>query len=334
MKFFSIIFNKGLTFDHHNCKKVEASRERNEILMLITQRKQSLPKPLLYKFTLPLFIFTWYIIPSGAAAHPGECGLDFLNIAVGAYSASTGQANYAGMEGAEAIFGNPSLLGEDLNGFASYQYLIMDTKSQAASINIPFNSKYSFALGINIFDPGEITGYDNEGHKTGNLKSGDYLVRLGIGSRSLLNYGATFSYYEQHLDKVVGRSYGFGVGISCDLGQNRIGLSAENIGPKFKISQSSVPLPSRIALSGWFPVRDNFLNLSADFIYSREMGFRFVGGIEYTPLEGFFFRAGSNNDIPLSTGLGISSGSFDFDYSYVPSGLFGARHLFSVTISR
>ena len=79
--------------------------------------------------------------------------MDFLNITVGAYSASTGQANYAGMEGAEAVFGNPSLLGDNLSGFASYQYLIMDTKSQAASINMPLNSKYSVALGLNIFDP-------------------------------------------------------------------------------------------------------------------------------------------------------------------------------------
>lgn len=302
--------------------------------MLSFQKKETPLKIRIYKSTIVIVILIGCLFQNRACAHPGECGLDFLNIAVGAYSASTGQANYAGMEGAEAIFGNPSLLGEDLNGFASYQYLIMDTKSQAASINMPFNSRYSFALGINIFDPGEIAGYDNEGHKTGNIKSGDYLVRLGIASRGLLNYGATFSYYEQHLDNVVGRSYGFGLGLSYDFGSNRAGLSVDNIGPRFKIGQSSTPLPSRIALSGWFPVRNNFINLSADLIYSMETGLRFVGGVEYTPLDGFFFRAGSNNDIPLSTGLGISSGSFDFDYSYVPSGLFGSRHLFSVTISR
>jgi len=328
------IYNKGLTSGYYNCKKVMASRERNGILMLSTKRKQSLLKPFLYKFALPSIIFTCCVIPAETAAHPGECGLDFLNIAVGAYSSSTGQANYAGIEGAEAIFGNPSLLGENLNGFVSYQYLIMDTKSQAASINMPFNSRYSFALGIDIFDPGEITGYDDEGYETGNIKSGDYLVRLGIASRSLINYGVTFSYYEQHLDNVVGRGYGFGLGLSYDFEPNRVGLSVENIGPRFKIGQSSTPLPSRIALSGWFPVRNNFINLSADLIYSMETGFRFVGGIEYSPLDGFFFRAGSNNDIPLSMGLGISSGSFDFDYSYVPSGLFGDRHLFSISISR
>ena len=302
--------------------------------MFTTRRTRSLLKPLLFIYTLALTVSICCVAPSEAEAHPGECGLDFLNIAVGAYSASTGQANYAGIEGAEAIFGNPSLLSENLNGFASYQYLIMDTRSQAASINMPIDSRYLFALGIDIFDPGEITGYDQEGHKTGNVKSGDYLVRLGVASRGLLNYGVTLSYYEQHLDNLVGRSYGFGLGLSRDFGSNRIGISIENIGPRFKIGRSSAPLPYRIALSGWFPVRNNFINLSTDFIYSREIGFRFVGGMEYSPLDGFFFRVGTNNDIPFSTGLGISGDSFDFDYSYVPSGLFGDRHLFSVTISR
>lgn len=273
-------------------------------------------------------------MPGEVFAHPGECGLDFLNIAVGAYSTSTGQANYAGMSGPEAVFGNPSLLGEELSGFASYQYLIMDTRSQAVSINMPVDSRYSFALGVDIFDPGEITGYDEEGQKTGGIKSGDYLVRLGFASSGLLNYGITFSYYEQHLADIVGRGYGFGLGLSYELGLNRVGLSVDNIGPNFKIGQSSAPLPYRIALSGWFPIRSNFINLSTDFIYSRETDFRFVGGIEYSPLNGFFFRAGGNNDIPLSMGMGITGGSFDFDYSYVPSELFGARHSFSVTIHR
>ena len=56
--------------------------------------------------------------------------------------------------------------------------------------------------------------------------------------------------------------------------------------------------------------------------------------MEYSPLEGFAVRAGSNTEEPLSLGLGISGGSFGLDYSYVPSELFGDRHLFSVTFSR
>ncbi len=302
--------------------------------MLMFKGKQPLLKPHLYKPVLLLIVIACCVIPYEAFAHPGECGLDFLNIAAGAYSSSTGQANYAGISGAEAIFGNPSLLGEELSGFASYQYLIMDTRSQAVSLNMPVDSRYSFALGVDIFDPGEITGYDEEGQKTGNVKSGDYLVRLGFASSNPLNYGVTFSYYEQHLADIVGRGYGFGLGLSYELGLNRLGLSVENIGPDFKIGQSSAPLPYRIALSGWFPISNNFINLSADFIYSRETEFRFAGGIEYSPLDGFFFRAGGNNDIPLSLGVGLSGGGLEFDYSYVPSGLFGGRHSFSITISR
>jgi len=302
--------------------------------MLRFEKKVTPLKLRLFISTLVLANLSACLLQNRAYADPGECGLDFLNIPVGAHSSSTGQANYAGIEGAEAIFRNPSLLGNDFFAFASYQRLIMDTRSQAVAVNLPFGRSNSFALGVNIFSPGEITGYDSGGQKTGNLKSGDYLVRLGYASQSRLNFGISFSYYEQRLDNVVGRGYGFGFGLYHDLGQNRLGLSVENLGPNFKIGRSSSPLPTKVAVSGWFPIHSRFFNLSTDIIYSLETGFGVAGGLEYSPAEGFFVRAGGNNDVPISMGLGFSGGNFKLDYSYTPSGTFGDRHLFSVTISR
>ena len=269
-----------------------------------------------------------------AYAAPGECGLDFLNITVGAYSISTGHANYAGTEGPEAIFGNPALLGDKLAGFASYQYLLMDTKSQAVSANLPLSGNYRFGFGAHIFDPGAITGYDSEGQKTGGLNSGDYLLRFALSSQGALSYGLSVSYYYQQLDNIVGRGYGFGFGLSHENGIGRISLSADNIGPDFKIGGASMPLPSRIALSGWLPMQSRFISLSGDIIYSRESGFGVAAGLDYSPVTGFSFRAGSNIETPVSLGLGYAYDNIGLDYSYIPSGLFGDRHNFSVTMSR
>ena len=302
--------------------------------MLDNQKQKTLFKSLSYR-CFYLLVVTILLLPAHRAySFNGECGPDFLNITVGAYSASMGQANYAGMEGAEAVFGNPSLLGENLSGFVSYQYLIMDTRMQAASVNIPIQSNYSVALGIDIFDPGSISGYDDSGNPTGGVGSGDQMIRLSMASRSSLSYGFSLSYYEQKLADVVGRGYGFGFGLSGYLGSNRIGLTVDNVGPEFEIGTSSTPLPSKFALSGWFPIHSRFINLSTDLIYSMETGIRLVGGFEYSPGDGLFFRAGGNNDVPLSLGFGLSSGSFILDYSYVPSDLFGDRHLFSFSIER
>lgn len=302
--------------------------------MLRFQKKENLLKLRIYYSILALTIVFTFSVRNRSVADPGTCGLDFLNIPVGAHSASTGLANYAGIEGAAAIFRNPSLTGNNLNAFASYQYLIMNTRSQAAAVNLPMGHNSSFALGVNIFNPGEITGYDSEGQATGNLKSGDFLVRFGYASRSRLNFGVTVSYYEQRLDNVVGRGYGFGFGLYHDLGQNRIGLSVENLGPNFKIGQASSPLPSKIAVSGLFPVSGRYINLSTDIIYSLETGLGLAGGLEYSPADGFCVRVGGNNDVPISMGMGLSGGNFELDYSYTPSGIFGDRHLFSVTVSR
>jgi hypothetical protein len=124
-------------------------------MLRLPKRKTPLKLRIYYSIGVLAIIFA-YPVQNRVCAHPGECGLDFLNIPVGAHSASTGQANYAGIEGAEAIFRNPSLLGYNLNAFASYQYLIMDTRSQAAAVNLPLGRNGSFALGVNIFDPGEM----------------------------------------------------------------------------------------------------------------------------------------------------------------------------------
>lgn len=301
--------------------------------MPITLRKRPFLNPRNYCYIILSFLIILLLFSSQAVSGNGECGLDFLNITVGAFSASTGQANYAGVEGAEAVFLNPSLLGDDLGGFASYQYLIMDTKSQAVSLSAPLNSVYSIGFGINIFDPGGIEGFDDLGNRIGDVNAGDYLVRLALSSRRNINYGFSMSYYEQRLDDIIGRGYGFGMGISGDLGVNRIGLSLDNIGPAFKMGESSDPLPTKIALSGWFPFQNRFINLSADMIYSLETGFRVAGGFEYSPFEGLFFRAGGNNDTPFSLGFGISNGALDIDYCYIPSDLFGERHLFSFSIT-
>jgi hypothetical protein len=274
------------------------------------------------------------LVQNTAFADPGRCALDFLNIPVGAQSAALGQASYAGITGSQAIFGNPALLESELNGFASYQSLLMDTKSQAAAVNLPFNTNSSLALGVNIFNPGEITGYDGQGAKTGKVNSGDYLVRAAYSSRRWIDFGVTVSYYEQRLDDVVGRGYGFGLGLARYFGQNRVGLTIDNIGPEFELGGASSPLPSKIALSGWIPVRSRFINLTADIVYGLESGFSPAGGLEYSPLEGFSVRAGSNIEVPISMGLGISGGSFDLDYSFVPSDEFGDRHWFSITFSR
>lgn len=286
------------------------------------QKNRLIAVVLLFCLALPVCIY----------GSPGECALDFLNIPVGAYTASMGQANYAGTVGPEAIFGNPSRLGQRTGGFASYQMLLLDTRSEAFALGLSLGENYTLGIGIHILEPGEIIGYTPDDIKTGNVNAGDYLIRLGLSSQGALAYGFSLSYYRQQLDDRIGNGLGFGFGITGEIGSGTLAITGDNIGPNFKIEQSSYPLPQRYSISGWFPLSNNYVNLNVDLTYNRAFGFRGSAGIEYSPVSGFFVRAGSNIDIPLSVGLGINRKNLAFDYSYIPSDLFGNRQIFSVSI--
>ncbi len=282
--------------------------------------------------TITYIIMLILAIPVSVRAAPGECALDFLNIPVGAYRATIGQAGYAGIKGPEATFVNPALMGNRTGGFASYQKLFMDMRSEAAAVNFSLGESYSMGVGIHIFDPGEITGYTADNVKTGNIKSGDILMRLGLSRGGKLSYGLSVSYYSQRLDDQSGKGLGFGFGISHDFALARLALTADNIGPDFKIGNSSSPLPSRYSVSAWIPLYNYFIDINLDLSYKRNIGFVPSAGLEYSPISGFSIRAGSNNDTPLSIGLGFATDKIGIDYSYLPSGLFRDRHIFSLSI--
>jgi hypothetical protein len=269
-----------------------------------------------------------------AHADPGECALDFLNIPVGAHGASIGQGGFARIEGPQAIFHNPAQIGKKAGGFASYQSLLLDTRSQAAAVGFPIGSEMSAGFGISVYDPGKIDGYTSDNVETGNVKSGDMLLRLGISRVGDLSYGISLSYYNQRLDDRTGTGFGFGLGISRDFLIGRLALTADNIGPDFKIGGASSPLPQRYSLSAWIPLENYYMNIIFDISYKRSLGIKASGGIECSPISGFFVRAGTSVNNPLSLGLGLTRRNIGFDYSYFPSGIFGDRHIFSFSILR
>lgn len=281
-----------------------------------------------------LILLILLTLPSYILAAPGEYALDFLNIPIGAHGASLGQGGFARIEGPQAIFFNPAQLGDETGGFASYQRLLLDTRSEAAAAGFPIGERISAGLGIHIFQAGEIEGYTADNIKTGNIQSGDYLLRLGLSRNGDLSYGISFSYYSQRLDDRIGKGIGLGMGISRDFSFGRLAVTADNIGPDFKIGGSSSPLPQRYSVSAWVPLTKYWANVVFDLSYKPYIGFKASGGIEYSPLNGFAIRAGTNSQTPIAIGMGMNRANIGLDYTYFPSGIFGDRHIFSFTVSK
>jgi hypothetical protein len=300
--------------------------------------KRNPPHNLIYAgySLLPLLTITLVILTVSMPVHsaPGECALDFLNIPVGAHGAAMGQGGFARIDGAQAIFYNPAQLGIKAGGFASYQNLLLDTRSQAAAAGFPVGDRFSAAFGVFVYDPGRIDGYTSENVGTGDLKAGDMLLRLGVSRKGDVSWGISVSHYSQRLDDRTGRGFGIGLGLSRQFDIGRLALSADNVGPDFKIAGDSSPLPRRYSLSAWIPLKKYYMNVIFDVSYKRSLGVKASGGIEYSPVSGFFVRAGTNVKNPVSLGLGLALKNIDVDYSYFPSGIFGDRHIFSLSIAR
>ena len=247
---------------------------------------------------------------------------------------SLGQGGFAAIEGPEAIFSNPSMLSHKTGVFACHQELLLDTRSEAASVVVPLTERYSIALGMHLFSPGEITRYDSDNLKGGDIGAGDRLVRLALGIRGRLSYGISLSYYNQRLDDRTGNSFGIGGGVTMETSYGRYSVTADNWGPDFSIAGSSAPLPSRLSVSGSYPLTFYPVNLSLDLSYFRNDSFRGSMGIEYSPFKGLGLMLGGNNADFISMGLRFTADIISIDYSYIPKSDFGDRHIFDIKISK
>ena len=269
-----------------------------------------------------------------AMAAPGETALDFLNLPVGATEAALGHGNYAGYLGPEALFGNPALIGSANGAFASHQELLLDTRSEAAAAVLRLTSRFSLGVAMHFFSPGYIEGYSEDNTKTGGVDAGDRLIRVAVAKNGDISWGLAASFYNEKLANRVGNGFGLGAGMSMQKGPGRFGANIDNLGPEFKVGESSTPLPTRYSLSAWVPIHNGFWNLNFDIAYINGPGFLGSLGMEYIVLDGLALRAGGNNQDPLSLGLGIKSGKLSFDYAYIPLSSFGDRHIISASFTK
>ncbi len=293
-------------------------------------------KPLLI-FNIILYGFIslnlLFISPISSFASPGQTALDFLNLPIGAYSASLGQANYAGIIGPEAIFLNPGHLGQRTGAFVSHQELLLDTRTEAFAASISLKRGFAFGAAAYFLDNGKIEGYSNDNVKTGNVHSGDRLLRVGLAyAWEKLSFGISLSQYNQQLAELSANGWGFGAGASVDSRWGRFGFTADNIGPNFKIGSGSAPLPGRFVFSAWTPFFENKADLNIDFILRRYQQAMVAAGIEYHLFENLALRVGSEKYDHLSLGFRLSKGKIALDYSYIPQSTFGDRHIFSFSI--
>jgi hypothetical protein len=252
-----------------------------------------------------------------------------------AYSASMGKGNYAGIVGPEAIFLNPGQLGNRTGAFASHQELLLDMRAETFAAAINLEHGFSIGAAAYFLSLGKIEGYSADNMKTGDIYSGDRLLRLALAThRDEFMIGLSVSQYNQHLAEQTGNGWGLGGGISYEHRLGRLAITVDNIGPKFKIGGSSTSLPEKLAFSAGIPLHNNLVSLSLDMMINRNEKTGIAAGLEYHLTNNLALRAGGNRLDPIALGFRLAADKLAFDYSYIPRSIFGDRHIFSVSFLR
>jgi hypothetical protein len=267
-----------------------------------------------------------------ASASPGQNALDFLNLPIGAYSASLGKGNFAGIIGPEAIFLNPGQLGDRTGAFASHQELLLDTRAETFAAAVGLKHGLTMGGAAYFLNMGKIEGYSADNIKMGDIDSGDRLLRLALSSHlGKFRMGLSVSQYYQRLAEQTGNGWGFGGGVSYEHRLGRLAFSIDNIGPRFKLAEALAPLPGKMAFSAWIPIHNNMVSLNLDLTLNRNEKTGLAAGVEYHVTNGLALRAGGNRLDPISLGFRLAAERLAFDYSYIPRSEFGDRHIFSIS---
>jgi hypothetical protein len=262
------------------------------------------------------------------AAEPGETGLAFLKIGVGARAAAMGEAYAAVAQDATAIYWNPAGIanapGPEFH--ASHNEWISDVRYEYIAA-VQGKKGQAFGAHLGLLHMGELEGRDNDGNFTESFRAYDLTAGLTWARRLSRSFelGVTGKVlYEKIFDySATGWALDGGVRYRTGLKGLTMAATASNLGPEMKFIDESFLLPINLRLGTAYRTRSVLegLILAADVKFPNDTGARGHVGAELQLHEIFALRGGAKlgYDEELgSVGFGINYRDFGFDYAYTP----------------
>lgn len=283
-------------------------------------------------------------LPGAAlAANPGDTGLAFLKIGVGARATAMGEAYVAVAQDPTAMYWNPAGIANspDLEFHASHNEWISDVRYEYVGA---VQGMRGHAIGVHfaLLHMGDLEGRDANGQFTETFHAYDFAAGITYGRRIMrqVEVGITGNFLHEKIE-----DYG-ATGFAADLGIRyrtpirglTLAATATNLGPSMKFEQDSFTLPasgrigaayrSRALLSGFI--------LASDVRFPNDGDVRGHVGAELWVADAIALRGGAklNYDEELGTvGFGVKFREYEFDYAFQPfseSSQLGDTHRISV----
>ncbi len=270
----------------------------------------------------------WLGPQAAPAADPGDTGLAFLKIGVGARAAGMGDAYVAVAQDPTALYWNPAgiAVAPDLDLHASHNEWISDVRYEYLGA---VRGMRGHALGAHVamLHMGEFAGYDTLGNFTGSFRAYDFSFGLSYGRRMFrsVEVGATGKILHERIHdySATGFAADLGVRYRTPLRGLTLAATATNLGPSMKFVDDSFLLPAAARIGAAYRTRRilSGLILAADLQMPNDNDVRGNVGAELQLHEMIALRGGAKlnyDEEAGSFGVGVNYRDYAFDYAYTP----------------
>ncbi len=276
------------------------------------------------------------------AADPGDTGLQFLKIGVGARSAAMGEAYSAVAQDPTAVYWNPSgissIIGRQYH--ASHNEWISDVRYEYLAA-VQGMKGQAIGLHVGFLHMGELDGRNSLGDPTATFRAYDLTTGLTYGLRLFrsLEIGLTGKLLYEKIDSfsAFGLATDFGLRYRTPLRGLTLAATATNIGTSMKFEEESFVLPAQARMGAAYRTRSVLqgLLLAADLAMPNDGDVKALLGTELWVHEMVALRGGMkvNYDQEFgTTGFGLRYHDYRFDYAYVPfsDSVLGDTHRLSI----
>jgi len=275
----------------------------------------------------------------------GTRAMTFLKIGVGAEAIAMGESQVAEADDLYASYWNPA----GLTQLEGAQVALMHSE-WFAGINhefigaaLPLRNIGTFGASASFLAFGDLQGRDRDGNATSIFRPYDLALIFSYARDfgTAVAIGANAKLLREKIADETGTGIAFDTGILYTFADIplSLGVNAQHLGPRVKFIEEAFGLPVTFRGGAAYRPLQDTLVLTMDIIRPSDNDPTVAAGVSYSVVDMLQLRAGykyqlGGNDLGamsgITSGFGLTLQQFQIDYAFVPFGILGVTHRFSL----